>query len=148
MQSHPQSTKTVDPRIPTMPGRNTSSFHRPCRYRVYQARSTVRCSSSRAWRVSCILLRINLWGELPPLVRTAAFLHMNASFERIQLHDGGALGALNLSGSGHSREQLRYPHSRIKRLFSVKSRLGGPRLHFGGPPDGADPRDPKCAGRG
>ena len=38
---------TIDPRIPTMPGRSTSDFHGPGRHRWHQARSTVRCSASR-----------------------------------------------------------------------------------------------------
>ena len=38
---------TIDPRIPTMPGRSTSGFHQPSRHCLHQARSTVRCSASR-----------------------------------------------------------------------------------------------------
>ena len=30
---HSQSRMTIDPRIPTVPGWNTSSFHRPGRHR-------------------------------------------------------------------------------------------------------------------
>ena len=41
------SRMTIDPRIPTMPGRSTSGFHRPGRYRLHQARSAVRCRASR-----------------------------------------------------------------------------------------------------
>ena len=48
---HSRSLKTIDPRIPTMPGRSTSGFHRPGRFRVHQARSAVRLSAS----VSCML---------------------------------------------------------------------------------------------
>ena len=42
-----RSRMTVDPRIPTMPGRNMSGFHRPGRHCWHQARSTVRCPASR-----------------------------------------------------------------------------------------------------
>ena len=41
------SRMTIDARIPTMPGRSTSGFHQPGRYRLHQARSAVRCSTSR-----------------------------------------------------------------------------------------------------
>ena len=47
MIMHGRSRVTVDPRIPTMPGRSTSGFHRPVRHRQHQARSAVRCSASR-----------------------------------------------------------------------------------------------------
>ena len=33
----------IDPRVPTTPGRYTSSFHRPGRHWLHQARSAVRC---------------------------------------------------------------------------------------------------------
>ena len=39
--------KTIDPRVPTMPGRSTSDVHRRGRYRVHQARSAVGCCASR-----------------------------------------------------------------------------------------------------
>ena len=39
---HGHSRMTVDPRIPTMPGRNTSGFSRPGRHRLHRARSAVR----------------------------------------------------------------------------------------------------------
>ena len=42
-----RSRMTIDPRIPTMPGRRKSDFHGPGRYCWHQARSTVRCSASR-----------------------------------------------------------------------------------------------------
>ena len=41
------SRMTIDPRIPSMPGRSTSGFHQPGRHCLHQARSTVRCSASR-----------------------------------------------------------------------------------------------------
>ena len=44
---HGRSRVTIDPRIPTMPGRSTSSFHQPGRHCWHQARSAVRCSASR-----------------------------------------------------------------------------------------------------
>ena len=44
---HGRSRMTIDPRIPTMPGRSTSGFHRPGRHCLHQARSAVRCPASR-----------------------------------------------------------------------------------------------------
>ena len=44
---HGRSRTTIDPRIPPMPGRSTSGFHRPGRRCLHQARSAVRCSASR-----------------------------------------------------------------------------------------------------
>ena len=44
---HGRSLMTIDPRIPTMPGRSASGFHRPGRHRVHQARSAVRGSADR-----------------------------------------------------------------------------------------------------
>ena len=41
------SPKTVDPRIPTMPGRSMSGFYRSGRHCLHQARSSMRCSASR-----------------------------------------------------------------------------------------------------
>ena len=38
---------TIDPRIPTVPGRSTSGFHRPGRHCWHQARSPVRRLASR-----------------------------------------------------------------------------------------------------
>ena len=38
---------TIDPRIPTMPGRSTSGFHQPGRHCLHQARSALRYSASR-----------------------------------------------------------------------------------------------------
>ena len=42
-----RSRITIDPRIPTMPGRSTSGFYQPGRQCLHQARSAVRCSASR-----------------------------------------------------------------------------------------------------
>ena len=42
-----RSRMTIDPRIPTMPGRSISGFHRPGRHCLHQARSAVRCPASR-----------------------------------------------------------------------------------------------------
>ena len=36
---HGRSRTTIDPRIPAMPGRSTSGFHRPCRHCLHEARS-------------------------------------------------------------------------------------------------------------
>ena len=44
---HGRSRMTIDPRIPTIPGRSTSGFHQPGRHCLHQARSAVRCSASR-----------------------------------------------------------------------------------------------------
>ena len=41
------SRMTIDPRIPAMPGRSTSSFHQPGRHCLHQARSAVRSWASR-----------------------------------------------------------------------------------------------------
>ena len=40
------SRMTIDPRIPKIPGRSTSSFHRPGTHCLRQARSAVRCWAS------------------------------------------------------------------------------------------------------
>ena len=44
---HGRSRTAIDPRIPTMPGRSTSSFYRAGRHRYHQTRSDVRCWASR-----------------------------------------------------------------------------------------------------
>ena len=44
---HDRSCMTIDPRIPTMPGRSTSGFHQPGRHCLHQARSAAGCSASR-----------------------------------------------------------------------------------------------------
>ena len=44
---HGRSRMTIDPSIPTMPGRSMSGFHRSCRHGRYQVRSAARCSASR-----------------------------------------------------------------------------------------------------
>ena len=41
------SRVSIDPRIPTMPGRSTSGFHQPGRHCLHHARRSVRCSASR-----------------------------------------------------------------------------------------------------
>ena len=41
-----RSRITIDPRIPTMPGRSTSGFHRRGTVFLYQARNAVRCWAS------------------------------------------------------------------------------------------------------
>ena len=43
---HGRSRVTIDLRIPTMPGRSTSGFHRPDRHCLQRARSTVGCRVS------------------------------------------------------------------------------------------------------
>ena len=44
------SRMTIDPRIPTVPGRSTSGFHEPRKHWPHQARSAMRCSASRMKR--------------------------------------------------------------------------------------------------
>ena len=44
---HGRSRMTIDPRIPTMPGRSTSGFHRLSRHCLHQPRSAIRYSASR-----------------------------------------------------------------------------------------------------
>ena len=44
---HGRSHVTIDPGIPTMPGRSTSGFHQPGRHCLHRARTAVRCSASR-----------------------------------------------------------------------------------------------------
>ena len=44
---HGRSRMTIDPRIPTMPGRSMSGFHQLGRHYLHQARCDVRCSASR-----------------------------------------------------------------------------------------------------
>ena len=44
---HDRSRMTIDPPIPTMPGRSTSGFHQPGTHCLHQARSSVRCLVSR-----------------------------------------------------------------------------------------------------
>ena len=56
---HGRSRINIDPRIPTMPGRRTSGFHRPGRHCLHQARSAVRCWACR------------MQGELHPTVLRA-----------------------------------------------------------------------------
>ena len=48
--THGRSRITVDPRVPSMPGRSTSGFHRPGRQGEHQARTAVRCGIARLWR--------------------------------------------------------------------------------------------------
>ena len=45
-----------DPRIPKMPGRSMSGFHRPGLHCLRQPRNAVGCSASRITGVNCILL--------------------------------------------------------------------------------------------
>ena len=44
---HGRSRMTIDPRIPTMPGRSMSGFHRPGRHYLHQVRSAMRRPASR-----------------------------------------------------------------------------------------------------
>ena len=51
-----RSRMTIDPRIPTMPGRKTAGFRRPGIHCLHQARRAGRCWADRNKIVSCILL--------------------------------------------------------------------------------------------
>ena len=84
---HSRSLKTIDTRIPTMPRRSTSGFHRPGRYCVHQAQSGVRFSASRM-KGELYSGKKHLRGGLPHLVRT--LLLMDDSFEVICLFSGVA----------------------------------------------------------
>ena len=64
MIMHDRSRMTVDPCIPTMPGRSTSGFHRPGRHWLHQARSAMRCWAS------------DMKGELHPAYDTKSRLCM------------------------------------------------------------------------
>ena len=44
---HGRNRITINPRTPTMPGRNTPGFHRAGRHCLHQVRSAVRCWASR-----------------------------------------------------------------------------------------------------
>ena len=44
---HDRSRMAIDSCIPTIPRQRTSSFHRPGRHCLHQARSALRCSASR-----------------------------------------------------------------------------------------------------
>ena len=66
---HSRNINAIDPRIPTMPGRSMSGFHRPGRHRVHQARGAVRCSASRMTGGQHPN-KSHLSGGLPHLMRT------------------------------------------------------------------------------
>ena len=70
--TRPWSLKTIDLRIPTMPGRNTSGFHRPGRHCLLQARNAVRCSASRVKGELHLALRAACQADFrtPHLVRS------------------------------------------------------------------------------
>ena len=69
---HRRSRMTIALRIPTMPGRSPSRFHRPGRHCLHQARRVVRCSASRMKRVSCILLRTAFEADISCIWLTAS----------------------------------------------------------------------------
>ena len=52
---HGLSGMTIDPRIPTMPGRSTSGFRQPGRHGLHQARRAVGFFGESHARVNCIL---------------------------------------------------------------------------------------------
>ena len=66
---HIHSLMTIDPRLPIMLGWSASGFHKPDRHRVHQARSTVRCSTSRM-KGELHYIKNHLWGGRLHLVRT------------------------------------------------------------------------------
>ena len=73
---------TIDPRIPIMPGRTTSDFHRPGRHCFDQARSAVRCSAS------------SLKGELHP---TKSRLRGGLSCIWMTASNGGHVASFHLT---------------------------------------------------
>ena len=80
---------TIDPCIPTMPGRSTEGFHRAGRHRMYQAR-TVKCSASR------------MKGELRPTKNRVrgGRSHMDDSVKCIDLLSGVATSRDSDAGGG------------------------------------------------
>ena len=68
-----RSHMTIDPRIPTMLGRSTSGFHQPRRHGLHQARSAVRCTSSRMKRAKCILPRTTRYTDVGTLYLLSCF---------------------------------------------------------------------------
>ena len=85
---------TLDPRIPTMPGRSTSGFHQPGRHCLHQAReSPVRCSAGRVEGERQLTEKL--------LVRRT-FLNMD---DRVEYID--AVSCLQAGGGGGGLESLR-----------------------------------------
>ena len=84
---HGRCRMTIDARIPTMPARSTSGFHRPGRHCLHQVRSAVRCSASRM-KGELHPAQNRFLGGLRLLVRT--FLDMDDSLELIKLFSGVA----------------------------------------------------------
>ena len=82
------SRMTIDPRIPTMPGRSRSGSHRPSRHCLHQARSAVMFGRV-ASRVSCILLR-TAWEAAFFASCVLSCIRMTAS---IDLKEGGRVRA-------------------------------------------------------
>ena len=82
---HGRSRTTIDPRSPTMPGRNTSGFQRQGRQCLHQPRNAARCSASRI-KGELHATKIRLCGGLPNLVCT--FLHMDNRVEWIDMISG------------------------------------------------------------
>ena len=73
---HGRSRMTIDPRIPTMPGRSTSCVHQPGRHCLRQARSAMRCSTSR---IKCVTAAMRgRWGGRP---QTTAGVSQAVRFE-------------------------------------------------------------------
>ena len=54
---HGRSGMTIDPRIPTIPGRSTSRFHRPGRHLLAPSAKRREVFGRVAWKVNCILPR-------------------------------------------------------------------------------------------
>ena len=68
---HDCSHMTIDPRIPTMPGRSTFDFHRPGRRCLHHTRSAVRCWASRM-KGELNPTKNRYWGERSCIWMTAS----------------------------------------------------------------------------
>ena len=70
---HGRIRLTIDPRIPIMPGRSTTGFHRRDRHCLHQARGAVRCSASRI-KGGLHAARNRSWGGLACIRMTSVEL--------------------------------------------------------------------------
>ena len=79
---HGRSRVTIDPRVPIMPGRSTSGFHRPGRHCLHQARSRQVLGESHEGRAASFQ---------EPLLRQT-FFHVDGSVQQIEEERGGGRG--------------------------------------------------------
>ena len=75
---HGRNRMAIDPRIPTMPKRNTSGVHQPGRHCLHQVRSAVRCSASRM-KGELHLSKNRAYDELRHLVPTVLLMDDSAN---------------------------------------------------------------------